>query len=170
MRPARPRRKGGAAVLIRLGWLLAAAVVAPASAASPGLLVTVGEVTDTAAVVWLRGVTWGEVSVRYESIAGVPAGARRIRVTPSRHLTGKLVLQPLEPGTRYRYVIAQNQDEIVGEFATAPAPGSAAPIRFTWSGDLGSRENCRPPHDGYAIFRARARSRTPRRSRPDSAR
>ncbi|HSE06951.1 MAG TPA: alkaline phosphatase D family protein [Methylomirabilota bacterium] len=156
MRPARPRRTGRAAVLIRLGWLLAAAVVAPASAAQPGLLVTVGEVTDTTAVVWVRGVTWGEVSVRYESIAGVPAGARLIRVTPSQHLTGKLVLQPLEPATRYRYVIAQNQDEIVGEFVTAPAPGSTAPIRFTWSGDLGSRENCRPPHDGYAIFRALA--------------
>jgi alkaline phosphatase D len=123
----------------------------------------VGEVTDTSAVVWLRGLTWGEVTVRYESVrpapatGGVPAGARSVRVGPSRNLTAKLVLQPLEPATRYRYVVSQNQDEIAGEFVTAPAPVSVAPVRFTWSGDLGSREHCRRPDEGYAIFRAMAR-------------
>ncbi|HSL50243.1 MAG TPA: alkaline phosphatase D family protein [Candidatus Deferrimicrobiaceae bacterium] len=153
----------GAAVLIRLAWVVAAATAAPAAAAPPGLLVTVGEVTDTAAVVWVRGVTWGEVTVRYEPVArpapaaGAAAGARgAIRVSPSRHLTGKLVLQPLEPATRYRYVVAQHQDEIAGEFVTAPAPAAAAPVRFAWSGDLGSRGHCRPPGDGFAIFRALA--------------
>ena len=47
------------------------------------MLVTVGEVTDTTAVVWVRGVTWGEVSVRYEplgrpaAVEGCPARAAR---------------------------------------------------------------------------------------------
>jgi alkaline phosphatase D len=77
-------------------------------------------------------------------------------VGPSRHLTGKLALRALEPATRYRYVVAQNQDEIAGEFVTAPAPATPAPVRFTWSGDLGSHGHCRRPGEGYAIFRALA--------------
>jgi alkaline phosphatase D len=153
----------GVPLLIRLACLVAAAVAAPAAAVPAGLLVTVGEVTDTAAVVWVRGATWGEVTVRYEpvhpatSLARTPAGSRgSIRVGPSRHLTGKLALRALEPATRYRYVVAQNQDEIAGEFVTAPAPATPAPVRFTWSGDLGSHGHCRRPGEGYAIFRALA--------------
>ncbi len=153
-----------ASVSLCLALVLAAASVAPAAAAEPSLLVTVGEVTDTTAVVWVRGATWGEVTVRYEPIGrgpategGNPTGARGdIRVEPSRHLTGKLVLQPLEPGTRYRYTAAQNAVEATGEFVTAPAPTDARPVRFSWSGDLGSRGHCRKPGDGYAIFRALA--------------
>ena len=149
---------------LRLALVLAGAIVSPAAAAEPGLLVTVGEVTDTTAVVWVRGVTWGEVTVRYAPIGRAPAdeggagaGARgEIRVGPSRHLTGKLILQPLEPGTRYRYTAAQNAAETTGEFVTAPAPTEARPVRFSWSGDLGSRGHCREPGDGYAIFRALA--------------
>lgn len=150
---------------LRLALLLVAALAAPAAAAEPGLLVTVGEVTDTAAMVWVRGVAWGEVTVRYEPVPrptdspSAPAGGARgeIRVAPSQHLTGKLALQPLEPATRYRYTVSQNAAEIEGEFVTAPAPTAALPVRFTWSGGLGSRGHCRKPGDGYPIFRALAR-------------
>jgi alkaline phosphatase D len=154
------RRASG---LSRLALLLVAALAAPAAGAEPRLLVTVGEVTDTAAVVWVRGVTWGEVAVRYEPLPRAPAGGDEaagargeIRVTPGRHLTGKLLLQPLAPATRYRYTIAQNQEEITGEFVTAPAPSAAVPVRFAWSGDLGSRGHCRKPGDGYPMLRALA--------------
>ncbi len=155
-----------ASVSIRLALLLAAAAVSPASATEPGLLITVGEVTDTAAVVWVRGIAWGEVTVRYEPLGRAPAaeggtltGARgEIRVSPRQHLTGKLVLQPLEPATRYRYTAAQNAAEVTGEFVTAPPPTDARPVRFSWSGDLGSHGHCRKPADGYAIFRALAQT------------
>ena len=137
------------ASVLGLALLLIARLVA-AAAAEPELLVTVGEVTDTSAVVWVRGVSWGEVTVRYEPIRRAPAaeagptGARGdIRVEPSRHLTGKLPLQPLEPATRYRYTITQNTAATSGEFVTAPAPTVAIPVRFAWSGDLGSRGHCR---------------------------
>lgn len=156
-------RRASTALGLGLGLLLVGGLAAPA-ATEPGLLVTVGEVTDTTAVVWVRGVTWGEVTVRYEPVrpspgveASPPAGARgEIRVEPSRHLTGKLLLQPLEPGTRYRYTAAQNAVETAGEFVTAPAPSDARPVRFSWSGDLGSRGHCRKPGDGYPIFRTLA--------------
>ena len=59
--------------------------MSPAAAAEPGLLVTVGEVTDTAAVVWVRGVTWGEVTVRYEPLGRAPAArAGRPRAPAAR--------------------------------------------------------------------------------------
>ena len=151
--------------LIRLALLLAAVLASPAAAAEPGLLVTVGEVTDASAVIWVRGVAWGEVSIRYEPVpratdpppAG-PAGARGdIRVTPSQNLTGKLLLQPLEPATRYRYTVSQNGVQIAGEFVTAPGPTVALPVRFVWSSGLGSSGNCRKPGSGYSIFGALAR-------------
>ncbi|HKC07718.1 MAG TPA: alkaline phosphatase D family protein [Methylomirabilota bacterium] len=153
-----------ASTVLGLALLLAARLVA-AAAAEPDLLVTVGEVTDTSAVVWVRGVSWGEVTVRYEPLGRAaaaeagPAGARGdIRVEPSRHLTGKLLLQPLEPATRYRYTATQNAAETAGEFVTAPAATDARPVRFSWSGDLGARGHCRKPGDGYAIFRALAKT------------
>ncbi|MGH7366411.1 MAG: alkaline phosphatase D family protein [Candidatus Rokuibacteriota bacterium] len=152
-------------VTIRLALLLAAALVGPAAAATPHPLVTVGEVTDTTAVMWVRGVTWGQVTVRYGPVlpdgGGEGGGSMRahgrIRVSPGHHLIGKLLLRSLEPATRYRYVVAQNHHEVAGEFVTAPAPGVALPVRFTWSGDLGGRGHCRPPGDGYAMFHALAR-------------
>jgi alkaline phosphatase D len=152
----------GAALLVRLAWLLAAMAASPAAAAPAELLVTVGEVTDTMAVMWVRGVAWGEVAVRYEPVrpaaeGGTVAPARaEVRVGPGRHLTGKLLLGPLEASTRYRYVVTQNAHEAAGEFVTAPAPDTVAPVRFAWSGDLGSRGHCRAAGDGYPIFRALA--------------
>ncbi|HEU4438279.1 MAG TPA: alkaline phosphatase D family protein [Methylomirabilota bacterium] len=151
--------------LIRLGLLLAALLASPAAAVEPGLLVTVGEVTDSSAVIWVRGVAWGEVAIRYEPVprASDPppaelAGARGdIRVTPSQNLTGKLLLQPLEPATRYRYTVSQNGLQIAGEFVTAPGPTVALPVRFVWSSGLGGSGNCRKPGAGYPIFGALAR-------------
>jgi len=150
--------------LIRLGILLAALLAAPAAAVEPGLLVTVGEVTDTSAVIWVRGIAWGEVGIRYEPMPRAsdppptgPAGARGdIRVTPSQNLTGKLLLQPLEPSTRYRYTVSQNAAQISGDFVTAPGPTIALPVRFVWSGSLGSNGHCRKPGVGYPIFGALA--------------
>ena len=152
----------GASLLLSLAWLLAATAVPPAGAAPAELLVAVGEVTDTTAVMWVRGVTWGEVAVRWEPGGGgavpgaAPSARGEVRVGPGRHLTGKIVLGPLEPATRYRYVVSQNEHEAAGEFVTAPAPDVAAPVRFAWGGDLGSRGHCRGPGDGYPIFRALA--------------
>jgi alkaline phosphatase D len=140
-----------------------AVLVEPATGAERGLLVTVGEVTDTTAVVWVRGIAWGEVTVRYAPATrppdadAPPPGARgEIRVAPSQNLTGKLLLSRLEPATRYRYTITQGTAGAAGEFVTAPAPTVAIPVRFAWSGDLGSRGHCRKPADDFPIFRALA--------------
>ena len=48
-----------AALALGLALTLAAALAGTAAPAEPELLVTVGEVTDTSAVVWVRGVDVG---------------------------------------------------------------------------------------------------------------
>ncbi|PYO58597.1 MAG: hypothetical protein DMD83_03235, partial [Candidatus Rokuibacteriota bacterium] len=129
----------------------------PAAAAAPALLVTVGEVTDTDAVLWVRGHSPGPIGVQY----GVSGGPRReraeIQVSLAGDFTGKLPLVALAPASRYRYTVSQGGSEVQGEFVTAPPAAAAASVRFVWSGDLGSRAQCRHVTEGYPIFRALAR-------------
>jgi alkaline phosphatase D len=133
-------------------------VALPAGGAEePSLLVTVGDVTDTGAVVWARGPTAAPIIVRYGKAGGATEREREIKVTADADLAGKVALVGLTPGARYRYTVSQSGHHVPGEFATAPPPDAAAPVRFTWSGDLGSRTACRHRTDGYPVFRALAR-------------
>ncbi len=140
------------------GCLATGAEKEPVSVAhSPSLLVTVGDVTDSTAVLWVRGNSPGVVTVRFG-----PGGVEALRttqalVTPGTDFTDKVLLGPLASGTRYRYHVMQGPEEVDGEFVTAPPPDQAAPVRFSWSGDLGSRLHCRHVSDGYPIFRTLAR-------------
>jgi len=151
------------ALSILAGTLLAlATAAAPARAADPALLVTVGEVTDTSAVLWARAPAPGRVAARYAPGAGEGSAAPRLVeavAEPARDQTVKLRLESLRAGTRYRYTVTQGTAAVDGEFVSAPAPGSAAPVRLGWSGDLGSRGNCRHVTTGYPIFRALAQHR-----------
>ncbi len=130
--------------------------ILPAFAGSP-LLVTVGEVTDTRAVVWVRGFEESPVTVEY-----APASSRRqsslsVAVTPNVDLTGKVSLTRLRPATRYTYRVRQGGESVEGSFVTAPAPNQSPPVTFLWSGDLGGGRRCRGIQDGYPIFRPMAR-------------
>ncbi len=149
------------------GWLplllLAWAGVA-AAAEAPGPLVTVGEVTETSAVLWVRGDGPGTVRIEYGT-AGAPRAARAAPLDASADFTAKIPLKPLAPATRYRYRLTHGTGEpldrgtVEGEFVTAPSAGEARPVTFLWSGDLGSRNRCRHAEEGYPIFRAMARIR-----------
>jgi alkaline phosphatase D len=114
-------------------------------------------VTDRSAVLWFRGRTQGPVTVRYGVVGAAEGMPAEVDVSPVADLTGRLMLGDLHPATRYRYRVSQDGTEVTGEFGTAPAPTDVAPVRFVWSGDLGSREQCRHVTDGYPIFRALAR-------------
>jgi len=149
----RPPSIARSALVALLLFLLASA----AGAAEPALLVTVGDVTETTAVVWVRGPSPGRVAVEYGRAGRAEREQNAIEVSPSTDLTGKLALAGLAPASTYRYRVSQGGTEAQGEFATAPPPTVSAPVRFTWSGDLGSRNQCRHVADGYPIFRALAR-------------
>jgi alkaline phosphatase D len=145
-RPIRPVR--GA-----LLWLLLLA--SPARADSPGLplLVTIGEVTDSTAVVWTRAPAAGAVQIAWEAEDRPGRAQLEITVRGPEDLTGKARLTALAPGTRYRYTVTQGSAAVRGEFLTAPPPERPAAVSFAWSGDLGSRGHCRHVLDGYRIFR-----------------
>lgn len=122
------------------------------------LLVTVGEVTESSAVMWVRGRGLSAVALGYARIDG--GEERRASVTPALAAdhTGKLRLTGLAPATRYRYRLSQGPATLDGEFVTAPRPDAPASVTFAWSGDLGSPGFCRPVAGGYPIFRAMART------------
>lgn len=128
--------------------------------------VSVGDVSADSAVIWSRANQAGFLHVE---LPGTPyrlyADARHVQVpvTDERDFTGKVRLADLEPGTEYRYRLwftgmhgsADTKSAVIeGRFRTAPAPDAAAPLHFTWSGDLGGQNTCRDAQEGYPIFSA----------------
>jgi alkaline phosphatase D len=141
-----------------LAALTLAARVA-AAAADDTLLVTVGDVGPTTAVLWARNASGAAAQVAVGRVGSdlVPAG--ELSFPGDRDFTGKRVLDDLAPATRYTYRITAGPATVLGEFVTAPAPDVARPVTFTWSGDLGGGEHCRPLDGGYRVFRAMAARR-----------
>lgn len=146
------------AIAVGLLSLGASGAWSPASAP----LVAVGDVTDTAAVLWARGPTAGPL--RLELTTAEPAWRRSLVIEPwpGRDLTARVRLDALTPGTRYDYRLHAGAAAVTGHFVTAPAPDRPAPLRLLWSGDLGARGFCRPTEGGYAVFDTMA-SRRPER-------
>ncbi len=133
--------------MIALRAIIAAAAAilllpAGASLTTAGVLVTVGEVTPTSAVVWTRGVREGDVTVEYGPV-GRERSRARIAVRATDDFTGKLTLDQLSPATRYGYRLTASGDTVDGEFVTAPAADAGTAVTFAWSGDLGGQGTCR---------------------------
>lgn len=139
---------------------LALPLLVAGAAGAAGLLVTVGEVTETTAVVWARPPGEGEVTVEVLAAAGGPAVRAAATASAKRDgQTVKIPLAGLKPATRYGYTLRASGDTVEGEFVTAPAAGQAARVHLLWSGDLGGGGYCRSVEGGYPIFRTLARGR-----------
>jgi alkaline phosphatase D len=147
---SRPVAAGLAAILLVAG-LAALAASERLTPVGPSLLVTVGEVTATSAVVWVRSGAGSEVALEYGRTGAEPARAT-IAVRTGHDSTGTLTLQGLRPATRYGYRLRAQGQSVGGEFVTAPGPGAEAAVRFVWSGDLGGQRFCRRVDGGYPIF------------------
>ncbi|HEY7649661.1 MAG TPA: alkaline phosphatase D family protein [Methylomirabilota bacterium] len=115
---------------------------------------TVGDVTDTTAVLWVRSATPDPVAV--ELTGGGNSSPRALSITPSpqRDLTGRARLEALAPATRYEYRARAGDAALTGHFVTAPPADHVAPLRLLWSGDLGAGGFCRRTDAGYTIFQA----------------
>ncbi len=118
-----------------------------------------GDVASSTAVLWVRGVADGAVAFEYAPAGDEPPATVSLRVTGADDRTGKLMLTGLRPGMRYTYRARSRGVETAGEFVTAPADDSPAPVRLLWSGDLGGGGVCRPRGGGHRIFEAMARQR-----------
>jgi alkaline phosphatase D len=128
-------------------------VATSAALAQSDLLVAVGDVTATGAVLWVRGVRAGEVAIDLVPV-GTEVNGRRLSlgVRGEDDLTGKTRVTGLLSATRYRYRVTQDAVSAEGEFVTAPAPTEPGRVRFLWSGDLGGGGFCRPAQGGFTIF------------------
>jgi hypothetical protein len=91
---------------------------------------------------YLQNVTGQSVTLMWESshrVAGkveLLDGSRRV-IDSEESEIHEVVVDGLEPGTRYRYRVTADGDSVTGEFATAPEAG--APFSFVVFGD--SRSN-----------------------------
>ena len=117
-------------------------------------LITVGEVTETSAVVWARWDGLGPVTVEYRARGGERDDLRRAaaQATAAKDFTVKILLTGLSPFTAYEYRVSAGGFAVAGHFRTAPPPGRPEPVTFLWSGDLGGAGHCRDPREGYRIF------------------
>ena len=144
---------------LRLIGVALLAVAASVAAAAPAILVAVGDVTPTSAVLWARGIGEGNLSIAYGPAGQPPASTATVAVTAATDLTGKVRLSDLAPATRYAYRVQSGGGAADGEFVTAPKPDVAARVRFVWSGDLGGGKLCRRTDGGYKVFRVMVASR-----------
>jgi alkaline phosphatase D len=148
-----------------VGGCLVASVL-PAWAAS--MLVTVGDVTATSAIVWSRGVVEGPITIALtrteqsdpvtvphrDATAARPVTLRAsILAHSERDFTGQVRLEGLVAQTRYTYELRNGGETVRGTFVTAPDPGDPTPVSLAWSADLGARDFCRRVGSGYTIFR-----------------
>ena len=140
--------------------LLVCSLVAPSDLlAAERLLVTVGEVTSSGAVIWARGAEPGPITVRLTHPGAEAVTIAVIDAARTDDLTGKVALRGLTPGTAYAYRLESGAEVATGAFVTAPRRDEAARVTFLWSGDLGGGGFCRRVDGGYPIFRAMARHR-----------
>jgi alkaline phosphatase D len=116
-----------------------------------GLLVTVGDVTSTSARLWVWAPGKTELRLRLEPSAA--PGATVDALVTDEEGYAAAVLRGLTPGRRHRYRLEGGDGTLSGEFVTAPAAEEPAPVRLTWSGDLGARGYCRRP-GGWPVFDA----------------
>lgn len=145
-------------------WSLAAALAAAAGGAAPRVThgVATGDVTATSALVWARSSAAAAMVVEVASDPDLTSPRRfHGRSDPARDSTAQVLVEGLEPGTRYYFrVVFENEDGASaaeqGFFVTAPARTAAAPVAFVMSGDLGGQGFCRHRERGYDIFRAMA--------------
>lgn len=125
----------------------------------PGTVVTVlsltTALTGTAAAdlrkgPYLQDVTPASATVMWEADPpaaatvtvegpGLPPGGTTVDVAAGASTIARADLPGLAPATRYHYTLAIGEARETGEFATAPAAGTAAPTTFVVFGDNGPR-------------------------------
>jgi alkaline phosphatase D len=143
--------RGSMLAVLMLGLLSSTA------AAEAGLLLAVGDVTATAAVVWVRAPAAGDVAVEVVAGDGSVVARARIAATRASDLTGKARVTGLAPGTSHHVRVRAGGTTAAASFRTAPAADQAERVSFIWSGDLGSSGHCRLVDGGYRIFATLAR-------------
>ncbi len=136
--------------------MLAVILLPSAVTADPGLLLTVGDVTATAAVVWVRAPAPGDVAVEVTAGDGSVVAPARIAVTRDTDLTGQARVTGLASATLHRVRAQAGAAVVVASFRTAPAAEQAARVSFSWSAPR--RAHPAPSHARVLVSRVHRRA------------
>ena len=138
------------------------------------LLIASGDVTFESALVWARapGEAWLQVEVMNHG-RGLRWLSEPVRVTAETDFATTIQVDNLPPLTRLDYnVVAVPAGEAeeppwdfhasppsgsltaVGHFSTAPRTSDSNGVSIIVGGDLGGQGWCRPPEEGYRVFKA----------------
>lgn len=136
----------GLALLLGLASFFALAVGANGAssgtrAALAGTLpngVAAGDVTQTAAILWTRGATAGNVLFEYSTVPATTGVLTATATVTDLMQPVKVALTGLSPGTRYVYTATDaGGASAAGRFRTAAQAGIRSGLRFGVSGDSG---------------------------------
>ena len=144
---------------------LAALTLAPTAGAAPGFRygVAAGEMTSTSAVLWTRANELGPVRLHVWPAPrrGMPPVQITLRPTNARDRVVQRRVHGLKPNTRYTYLFSTpyRRSEIAagGSFWTAPAPSTAATVRFAISGDADGTRDPTTGKPAYNLFQVYGR-------------
>jgi alkaline phosphatase D len=147
-------RRVCAALIGATALIGAACAVAPSPAVPTSIDISVGEVTERSALVWIGGSAGQRVRLQWR---GESDGGARSAVL-SRHGTAHVPLDGLQPGTSYAVTAFVDDgvrpDGVAARFRTAPPAHSNAPVKFLFSGDLAGQNACRDATLGFPVFAA----------------
>lgn len=120
-------------------------------AARPTHGIAIGEVSPSAATVWVR--CSDAVPVRLELDGGGAHKSFNGVADAARDNTARVRASGLTAATQYSVrVFCGGGVPITGRFATAPPVTAEAPVRVAWGGDVGGQNVCRDITVGYPIF------------------
>ena len=144
---------------------LAALALAPTAEATPGFRygVAAGEITSTSALLWTRSNELGRVRlfVWPAPRRGMPPVQITLRLSNGHDRVVQRRVHGLKPNTRYTYLFStpyrKSEMATGGTFWTAPAPGTAATVRFAISGDADGTRNPKTGKPAYNLFQVYGR-------------
>jgi phosphodiesterase/alkaline phosphatase D-like protein len=90
-------------------------------ARTPAVLVTVAEVSERRALLWVRASDGAPVVIRYGTAGGEMTAVREATTSRGRDFTARVALEHLDAGTRYQYEVRAAGERVAGSFTTAPA-------------------------------------------------
>jgi phosphodiesterase/alkaline phosphatase D-like protein len=142
-------------VLAALAALAFAVVTADAVTPAFRYGVAAGDVTSTSAILWTRAPKAGSVLLGVATDREAGERLFEARATQGTDLTVQVTVRRLRPATTYAYAFAQGTTTSrVGSFTTAPAPTTAASVRFALTGDADATPgaNGKPAFNSFGVY------------------
>ncbi len=123
--------------------------------------VSVGDVTESQAVIWSRTNSSATMNVKLTPSAEGKSDFKT-SVLAENDFTGKIKITGLKADQRYQYQVwfsskdpsGSEGSKAQGQFRTAPSVNQNKPVTLAWGNDVGGQNVCRDKKEGFPIFDA----------------